>query len=207
MKTFHESFRIQSPYKIVVWVFALLWGCSIHAENRLHPVSVTLLNQNWGFPFMGRTQFRPLYPGLTIGIYRLCNDKLISFPQSVQSGFFYNNAAGSALFVHVDQGIRSRFKCGFFSEASLGIGYFHAFHPGDIYKRNSLDEYAKTTDFGKPSLMLSMSETIGFDLSQRYGIPIAPFIKGQWMVSYPYFDMVLPIRPSRIIHIGALIYF
>ena len=207
MKTFHKSFTIQCPFKIVVCAFALLWCGWIQAENRLYPVSVTLLNQNWGFPFKGRTQFKPLYPGLTIGLYRLRTDKLISFPQSVQLGFFYNNVAGSALFIHLDQGIRSNLKYGFFSEGSLGIGYFHALHPGDIYKRDGNDEYVKAIDFGKPSFMLSLSESIGFDFSQKYGIPVAPFIKGQWIVSYPYFDMVLPIRPSRIIHIGALIYF
>lgn len=194
-------------YKMVAFSILLLVCGAMKAENRQHPVSVTIFNQSWAWPFSELNRFSPLYPGLTVGIYRLQNERMFTFPQSVHMGYFYNNACGSALFLHGDQSIRFNLKCGFFIEPSLGLGYFHAFHAHDIYKRNSDGRYGKAVDFGKPSVMFSLSQTIGFDLSKKYGIPIAPFVKIQGIISYPYWEIVLPIRPSNLVHIGTLIYF
>ncbi len=207
MKTFHLLLLRCCRKRTIVLSFAVLLCCMIQAESRVHPVSISFLKQSWGFPTSINRNFSPFFPGLTAGICRLRIDKMISFPQSAYLGYFYNGVAGSALYLYGDQGIRSNLKSGFFAEFSLGLGYFHAFHAGDIYTRNSNDEYEKVIDFGKPSFMFSMSQSIGFDLSKKFGIPITPFIKYQCTVSYPYFDKVLPIRPSKMLHLGTLIYF
>jgi len=190
---------------IVLFIPLLIFG-GIKAENRLFPVSVSVLNQSWAFPMSGFTRFTPLYPGVTTGIFRLRADRLFSFPQSAHLGYFYNNVAGSAAFLYVDQGIHFSPKCGFYADISLGLGYMQAFHPRDIYRKEN-DVYEKVRDLGKPSFMFSFSQSIGYDLTIKFSMPIAPFIKYQWIASYPYFDMVFPIRPSSMVHLGTLIYF
>ena len=192
---------------LLILLFANAKYFGVLAQERSYPVSVSLLSQSWAFPFSEHARVSPFYPGITAGIFRLRTDKLFSFPQSAQLGYYLNYHAGSALFLHVDQGIRFASKCGLFVELSLGIGYFHGFHANAIYRQNSTGEFEKATDWGKPGMLFTTSQTLGFDLSEKLNIPLAPFIKTQWMASSPYFDMVVPIRPSSMTHIGTLIYF
>ena len=207
MKSVRKFYSIQYPYKVVVIVFVLFLHGKIQAENRLHPLSVSIMKESWGFPSSPELKLSPFYPGISTGIYRLRADKKISFPQSAHLGYFYNNSTGSAIYLYADQGIHLTLKCGYFQEMSIGMGFFNAFHSGKVYKRNDAGEYAKVTDFGKPSLMFSLSETIGIDLYPTHDIPFAPFIKAQWIVSYPYFETVLPVCPTILLQIGSLVYF
>jgi len=195
-----------SKYLIMLLVL-IRFAEEARSEDRLFPVSVSVLNQSWGFPFSEFARVSPLYPGLTAGIYRLRHDKLFSFPQSAHAGYYYNNNSGSAFFLYGDQSIRFAPRCGFYIDIALGLGYFHGFHAGENYSRNSENRYEKITDWGKPGMMLSLSQTIGLDLSRKFGIPLAPFIKNQWIFSTPYFDMVIPVKPGILSHIGTLIYF
>lgn len=179
----------------------------LKAREHIHPVSVSVMNQSWAFPFSELTRIDPVYPGLSAGIYRLNPDRIISFPQSLNLGYFYNPNAGSATYLYVDQAARLALRCGFFAEFSAGLGYFHAFHPRPVYTRNENNSYSKTRDWGKPGLMFSFSQTIGFDLQPKFGHRIAPFIRNQWIASTPYFDMVIPIRPTNLTQLGTMIYF
>jgi hypothetical protein len=187
------------------FTIVLLFQNSVQAQDYKHPLSGSILKQNWAFPFSEISTFSPLYPGLSAGIHRIRTDNLFVFPQSVYLGYYHNHNTGSALYLYMEQGIRFAPKCGFYIEISLGPGYLHAFHAGKIYERKG-DVYVKTTDLGKPSFMVSFSQTIGLDLSRKFNIPLAPFIKTQWMVSYPYFDMVIPIKPVSLVHFGTYIY-
>ena len=206
MKTKH--FRLFRFYlgRLSVVILIILFPGKLAAKDRIYPLSVTLMNESWAFPFSELGRFDPLYPGFTVGINRLRTDKLITFPQVVNVGYFYNRNVGSAAFLHVNQGIRSALDCGFFFEFSLGLGYFHAFNPGDIYQKQG-EVYEKARNTGKPGLMVSFSQTAGFDLSRKSDLPLAPFIRYQWIASSPYFDMVIPIRPTGLVHLGTLIYF
>jgi hypothetical protein len=129
--------HIMKTKKYLLIYSLILLGVNIKCEgleagNRMYPLSVTVLNQSWAFPFSELTRISPLYPGVTAGICRLRNDKLFYFPQSAYAGYFYNNNSGSALFLYVDQSIRFSPKCGFFMDISLGLGYFHAFQPVNV---------------------------------------------------------------------------
>ncbi len=206
MKTFHYLLLARRQ-GVTLFVFLLIVGnARLLAQDREWPINVSVFNQQWAFPYYEPLKITPIHPGLEVGISCLKKDKLFCFPQSANLGYFYNTNAGSALFLQINQSIRFSPKCGFFADISLGVGYMHAFHPRDIYRKED-GIYKKVTDFGKPSIMFSFAQTFGYDFSKKHQLPIAPFIKYQWFASSPYFDMIFPIRPNSLTHIGTIIYF
>lgn len=170
------------------------------------PLQVSLVNHSWAFPLMSVARISPLYPGMFLGSEHLyLEGKRSSLGQTATIGGFLNQATGSALLAHTD--LMYRYSTGFGLEAgaSFGIGYMHAFHSRPTYRLNDNNVYEATPNRGKPSALVSLSISTGFDLEKSTGLPIVPFLKYQWMASTPYTD-IIPIRPHGLLHLGVRFY-
>jgi hypothetical protein len=174
----------------------------IYAIEQKFPVSASLINHTWAFPFQQVFRIKPFYPGGVAGTeYVYKENKRSRLFQTLNLGFFLNKTTGSAVFLASDFGYRYTTKFGVFADVSLGLGYLHAFYPRKIYRQNEQNEYVKVHDIGKPVVMVSTSFSLGYDCSKKTSLPLSPFIKYQWFAQYPYFELI-PIRPNGILHLG-----
>lgn len=190
--------------RTLVFILLIFGGATIAAEQSF-PVVLSACNHSNALPLSNMFRISPLYPGTLIGTeYRYSDGKVGRLYQTGNIGGFVNTSTGSGLFVESDFAYRYTAGFGLFGETSLGLGYLHVFHPREILRQNDEGVYEKAADWGKPCGMLSLCIGAGYDLSKKTKLAIAPFIKYQFFVQTPYFE-VLPIGMQSLLHIGMRI--
>ncbi len=166
------------------------------------PLSVALINQSWAFPGSQVFRLTPVYPGLSVGSeYHYRQRPKTTFYQSLEFGGFLNRSAGSALYGHTNIGWRYRADFGLAVDVSLGLGYFHGFHPSPIYSLNTNGTYEKVSDPGVGASAANIHLQLGYRLG-KFNRDWTPFVSYQWMASTYYWSLIT-IRPSGFLKIGA----
>lgn len=107
-------------------------------------VTISMYNNQFAFPL---TQFTPIHPGAELGVVFLKKDKkLHSQKVSGYLGFFHHRVIANAPYFKVTYDYQYKIKEVLGVKAYAGIGYLHAFYPGDGYSFNSSkDTYEQVT--------------------------------------------------------------
>lgn len=178
---------------------------SLKKQKQDFPIALSVTSHSWAFPLTDLFRLNPYYPGLNVNTeyyYRKrAKHKLF---QTAEIGGFLNNSSGSAFYLNSNFGYRFTAKFGLMLDVSLGLGYFHGFHPRTIYTQDSDGTFSKVKDKGIPSLSANFATGLGYDLSKVSNIKMTPFIRYQWIASTSYWSMI-GIRPNGLLHLGIQI--
>ena len=101
------------------------------------------------------------------------------FFYQVNLGFFSHHWWMSGISVEPELGIGRSLAGGFQTDFRIGLGYMHYF-----WRRQSLElkegEYVKTTDWGRPSVILPLSVTLGYTGAADDPLSVSPFVSARW---------------------------
>ena len=166
------------------------------------PLSVSLSNHSWAFPFNNVFRVNPIYPGMAIGTeYYYRNREKNKLFQTAELGGFINNSSGSALYFNSNFGYRYTSKFGLMADASFGLGLYKTYHSRTTYMQQTNGEYHKVKDKGSSSLSANISFGLGYDLSKVSSKKLMPFIRYQWIAGTEYWSLI-GMRPNGILQIG-----
>ena len=172
-----------------------------HKSTQNFPLSLSLTNQSWAFPFSKVFRLAPIYPGILVGSeYQYKSRKKTTIYQSLELGGFINRSAGSALYAHTNFGLRYHTNFGLTADLSLGLGYFHGFRPSAVYSLNEEGSYEKVTDKGLGASAANINLQLGYSLKETKQ-NWTPFLGYQWMASTYYWSLIT-IRPSGFLKMG-----
>ena len=97
----------------------------------------------------------------------------------VSVGFFRHNWWFSGVSIEPELGIGWRIGGGFQTDFRIGLGYMHYF-----WRRKSLElkegRYVEATDWGRPSLILPLSLTLGYPGAYDDPLSVSPFVTARW---------------------------
>jgi hypothetical protein len=171
-------------------------------KKQTFPISISITNHSWAFPFNKVFRFSPLYPGGSVGTeFYYKNKPAFQLFQTAQIGGFLNKASGSGFYINSNLGIRHTLKFGLEMNLSLGLGYFYSFYPSDTYVQNLNGEFEKSNKSGVGAMSANISLGLGYDFSRKYNKNFTPFIQYQWMASTYYWSLIT-IRPNGLLHAG-----
>lgn len=110
----------------------------------LTEMSAAVYTAAWGLPFM---QVTPIHPGIEIGATFLENNKAKGkHSVSAYVSFFHHNVMANAPSIRVDYRYQIKIKEAVGIDLAGGVGYLHAFYPGEGYSLNkSTGEYESAT--------------------------------------------------------------
>jgi len=104
-----------------------------------------------------------------------------SFFYAVNLGFFRNQWWMTGISLEPEVGIGRSLPGGFHADLRLGLGYMHYF-----WRRKTLElddgRYVEQTDWGKPSLFLPLSATVGYRGDSDDPLSVSPFVTARWGV-------------------------
>jgi|GEM_PF-3034636 len=170
------------------------------------PLQVSFGNQCVGLPYQNVfSTFNPaFYLGTEVGYNK---NRKHHICQTAGLGFYANEVIGNTITLNSDFCYRFTHKSGVFADISLGLGIINQFHPRDIYEYSpSTGAYDKVKDYGKLAILLENGLSLGYDLSYKTKIPISIFIKHNFFIQTPYFDLKsFPFMPQSITQIGLKI--
>ena len=102
-----------------------------------------------------------------------------SFFYQVNLGFFKHHWWMSGVSLEPEIGIGRRLVGGFQADFRIGLGYMHYF-----WRRQSLElkegKYVEATDWGRPSVILPLSVTLGYPGTADDPLSVSPFVSARW---------------------------
>jgi len=111
------------------------------------------------------------------------------FFYGVNVGFFQHHWWMTGLSLEPELGIGRSLPGGLHADLRLGLGYMHYF-----WRRETLELedgcYEKATDWGKPSLILPLSLTLGYRGDPDNPVSVQPFVSARWGVQGLFLDEV-----------------
>ncbi len=100
---------------------------------------------------------------------------------AVNLGFFRHHWWMTGLSVEPEVGVSRSVPGGFHTDLSLGLGYLHYF-----WRRPTMEledgRYVEATDFGRPSLLVPVSMTVGYRGAAENPAQVQPFLTARWGV-------------------------
>lgn len=104
-----------------------------------------------------------------------------SFFYAVNVGFFRNQWWMTGISLEPELGIGRSLAGGFHADLRLGLGYMHYF-----WRRKTLEfnegRYEESRSWGKPSLILPLSATLGYRGDSGDPLSVSPFVTARWGV-------------------------
>lgn len=111
------------------------------------------------------------------------------FFYGVNVGFFQHHWWMTGLSLEPELGIGRSLPGGLHADLRLGLGYMHYF-----WRRETLEledgRYVEATDWGKPSLILPLSLTLGYRGDPGSPVTVQPFVSARWGVQGLFLDEV-----------------
>lgn len=99
----------------------------------------------------------------------------------VNLGFFRHHWWMTGLSIEPELGVSRAVPGGFHTDLSLGLGYLHYF-----WRRPTMElkdgRYVESTDFGRPSLLVPLSLTVGYRGAPEDLVEVQPFLTARWGV-------------------------
>ena len=128
-----------------------------HSRIAQFPLEFSLFNHAVSLPFDGII-LNPIHPGFSLGTeFGYSEGKLGRIFQALHAGYYYNKFNAKALLFQTEAGYRYTFGFGLYGDLTVGVGYTHCFHVGDVFKLNSQGEYEQAKDKGKGGLIILVS--------------------------------------------------
>lgn len=98
---------------------------------------------------------------------------------AVNLGFYRDHWWMTGISIEPEVGIERSIPGGFHADVRVGLGYMHYF-----WRRETLEledgRYVEATDWGRPSLIVPLSATLGYRGSSDRPLGVAPFVSARW---------------------------
>ena len=111
------------------------------------------------------------------------------FFYGVSLGFFRHRWWMTGVSLEPEIGVGHTSSGGFHADLRLGLGYMHYF-----WRRQTLElkngEYVTVTDWGRPSLILPLSATLGYRGDTADPLSVSPFVAARWGVQGLFMEEV-----------------
>ena len=111
------------------------------------------------------------------------------FFYAVSLGFFRHHWWMTGVSIEPELGIGRSFAGGLQTDLRLGLGYMHYFWRRETLKLEN-GRYVEATDWGKPSLILPLSVTLGYGGSSGDPLSVSPFVSVRWAAQGLFLDEV-----------------
>ena len=143
-----------------------------------------------------------LNPAFIIGTERMLKSgERLQLYYTANIGFFQHYWWMTGIFLNTELGIRHSLPLGFYADMRLGVGDMHYF-----WRRKSLaledGKYVQATNWGKPSLMVPLSVTLGYRGSSTRSAAVVPFVSMQWAIQALFTDEV-PVMTHNLVLVGV----
>lgn len=134
--------------------------------------SISMYYNQFALPF---TQFTPIHPGVELGVVFLKKDNQ-SHVQKVSGyvGFFHHKVIANAPYFKVNYDYQYKIKKILGLNAYVGIGYLHAFYPGDGYSFNSSKDAYEQVPVNQAFFLSNLGLGLNYIKPKK---KIHPFIK------------------------------
>jgi hypothetical protein len=131
-----------------------------------------------------------LNPAFMVGTdHAIRSGKSWRFFYTVNLGFFRHHWWMTGVSIEPELGIGRSVAGGVQADLRLGLGYMHYF-----WRRKTLEledgRYVEATNWGKPSLILPLSVTLGYGGSSGHPLAVAPFVSARWAAQGLFLDEV-----------------
>jgi len=131
-----------------------------------------------------------LNPAVFLGTDHTVNSgKNWRFFSTINLGFFRHRWWMTGASLEPEVGISRTFADGFHTDLKVGLGYMHYF-----WRRKSLElkdgEYVEAGSWGRPSINLPLSLTLGYRGHPEDPLTVAPFVTGRWGIQGLFLDEV-----------------
>lgn len=127
--------------------------------------------------------------------------------QPLNLGFFQHEFVESGVFLNTDLALSYLTSFGLHADLLLGAGYLHAFSRRDVFELKD-GQPSEVTDWGQPSVMLSLAGALGYEVQTRRSLSVSPFIQYRWFVQTPSpYHALTPALSHVLLTAGAKIHF
>lgn len=171
-------------------MFICIQSTYLNAQKTIN-LSVALTTETYSFPF---TRFSPIHPGLEVGIsiFEKYNKNSIHNVNTFIGGYHHQKIE-NAIYLRSEYIYRYKLKNTISIDGPIGIGYQHAFYPGDIYEQNSISgEWERKRQFGKSHFLV----TFGLGITYLKTKKIQPFIRYESALDFPIYNGFLTTRTT-----------
>ena len=144
---------------------------------------------------------QPIHPGIAVG-YDFHWKENSPWFQTVKVGFYYHQFVQSAVQVYTDFGYRKTFGKGFFVDASLCLGYLHAFPQTEQAKLNQNGNYEIKNGAGRAQIIFGLTPGLGYEFTNA-NRKVSAFMSYQIWMQSPFVPGYVPLLPNGAVHIGA----
>lgn len=176
----------------------LIFFSCIGAKAQDHQrISLATMTESMAFPF---TRYSPIHPGLEMGYFlnEKSSLKLVK-STSVQLGWFFHRNIENAFYLKTDWAWNIKIGDLFTADLYSGLGYMHAFYPGEVYQLNSgSGEFEKINQTGRSHLL----GNLGLGFTYRNSSQWEPFIRQDLAVETPFANGI-PIMVHSFLKIGT----
>ena len=119
-------------FSIILAISCTYPGLKAQFKWGISDYSIAVTNVQYGLPFI---KTFPIHPGLEIGTTFLKNEKEFSTHSvSATAGYFYHNLIAHAPYIKTEYNYQLRIKKTIGFDVGAGVGYLHAFYPGEGYR-------------------------------------------------------------------------
>jgi hypothetical protein len=190
----------------VFWILAATAPLSAQSGPAFGRLSVNaaLGAHSVGFPFqnlLAGRGFALSSLGLEIRLNKSLKHSLFL---ASNTAIIKNSTIGNTVLFGSDLGYRFTSKSGVYSSLALGLGALWQSHTRETYRYDAdSDIFLSANDKGKFASQVGGSIALGYDFSRKHGKRYAVFLKNQFFIQSPYFDVkAFPVMPQNIVQIG-----
>ncbi len=176
------------------------------SERQELPLVVAGMQQALDVPLGNNLFTGPLHPGFVVGSeVEYLHGRYGRLFQTANIGYFHHRHLDRVVFLNTEiaYGYDLDFGLGF--EVLHGVGYGHLFTDRQLY---SLETGEAATDWGQPSVLVSLALGINYDLRTREIAPLTLFVRYQSLLQFRFASQApLPVMPRTIFSVGTKIHF
>ena len=168
-------------------------------SQRIERISVAATSEAIGLPF---TNYLPYHPGVEVKGTLKDTEKARSYRfVNVNLGFFYHERVETAFYLGGEyQYSIMLFKKQMGLDVPIGLGYLHAFYPGELYEQNADGDFEKVRQFGRPRAYANLGVGVSYTGASRF----QPYIRQELMIETPFANGI-PVIPHSLLKLGVCI--
>ena len=187
---------------ILILILISLFFFAYVAASQSLPLVVSGGTHSLTVPWHLEPVTKRLNPALIVGTERMLRSGgRVELYYTKNLGFFQHYWWMTGVYLNTELGIRHALPLGLYADMRLGIGDMHYF-----WRRKTLEledgRYVQATNWGRPSLMIPLSVTLGYRGSSTRPIAVVPFVSMQWVVQALFSDEV-PVMTHNFILAGV----
>lgn len=175
------------PFPFLVLALLLPWPASGQSE---YPVVISAGTHSLTAPWYLSPVADGWNPAVMAGTDRMLKSgDDWSFFYGVNIGFFQHRWWMTGLSLEPELGVGRRLPGGLHADVRLGLGYMHYFWRRKVMELDD-GRYVEATDWGKPSILLPLSLSLGYRGGPDSPVSVQPFLSARWGVQGLFLDEI-----------------